>query len=246
MKTTTRVCKKCGRERPISHYTKKAKVTCASCVAKRRRQHELREQKKNIHAEALRAENDAMQRMMQAQSTEIERLQAALTVFREPDAMSDQLLTQLYTWSQLARPVIPSEPRGNLVCSAGILASDQPMPSVPEAPQPLNNLPIDPYDNSATKRKKYNGSSSGARSFPEGEHQQQNFSTQPAEALDPPIDLDMFEVQFLETEHDGSTQTVLGSSVGNSDAAPIADYEHPLQQMIYCSSIWRLWTHLLA
>ena len=69
----------------------------------------------------------------------------------------------------------PSEPRGNLACSAGP-ASGQPMPSVPEA-------------------------------------EAQNCSALPAEALDPPIDLDMFEVDFLEC------------SDGNTNATPIADYE---------------------
>ena len=122
-----------------------------------------------------------MQACIKAQSAEVERLQAVLTDFHTPDAMSNQHLHQL--WSQphdiaaisqlFAVPVLPSEPHGNLACSAGILASEHPMPSVPEATQPLNNLPIDPPEDSATKRKKYNGSSSGARSFPEGEHQQQ-------------------------------------------------------------------------
>jgi len=163
METTTRVCKMCGRGRPISQYTKKAQVTCASCVAKRRRQHELREQKKNIHAEALQKQNEVLQRMIQAQSTEIKRLQAVLTAFREPDAIRDQHLHQLRSQPHataaisqlLAVPFLPSEPRGNLACSAGILASEQDMQSVPEATQPLNNLPIDPHDDSATIWKKY-------------------------------------------------------------------------------------------
>ena len=161
--TSSRVCTICAREKPISHYTKNAKVTCASCITKRRRQHKLREQKKKIQTEAQQKQNDTLQDCITEQSVEVERLQAALTAFREPDAISNQLLHQL--WSQphdtaainqlLAVPFLPSEPRGNLACSAGILASEQDMQSVPEATQPLNNLPIDPHDDSATIWKKY-------------------------------------------------------------------------------------------
>ena len=48
METTTRVCTICNQAKPISHYTKNAKVTCASCITKRRGQHVLRELKKKI------------------------------------------------------------------------------------------------------------------------------------------------------------------------------------------------------
>ena len=168
METTTRVCAICARENPICNYTERAKLTCTSCASKRRQQYTLRGQKKRSLTEAAQTQNDSLEACITAQSAEIESLQAVLTAFREPDAISDQLLSQL--WSQphntaaidqlLAVPVPPSEPHGNLACSAGP-ASGQPMPSVPEA-------------------------------------EAQNCSALPAEALDPPIVLDMFEVDFLE------------------------------------------------
>lgn len=124
---------------------------------------------------------------------------------------------------------VPSESQHDLTWSPG-LASGQPRPSVPEAARPLSKLPSDSHHDSATKRKKCNGTSSGANMSPANE-QQHSFSAQPAddtvdmETLHLPIDLDMFEMRFPETEHNSSTRTGSGSGVGTVNAGRIANYE---------------------
>ena len=56
------------------------------------------------------------------------------------------------------------------------------------------------------------------------------------ETIDPPIDLEMFEVRFLETENNSSTGTGTGSGVGNDAAAPIADCEPAVAASISASN----------
>ena len=97
METPTRVCTVCARDKPICDYTG-AKLTCNSCGTNRRRQYKNRGEQKKILTDSLQTQNDELQACMASQTAEIESLQAVLTVFREPDAISDQLLSQL--WSQ--------------------------------------------------------------------------------------------------------------------------------------------------
>ena len=134
----------CDRDRPICDYTE-WRPTCYSCIAKRKQQRALRQHKKRIHTESVQTQNEEMEGCLTAQSAEIERLQAVLAAFREPDAISDQHLHQL--WAQphnttaisqlLAVPGRPSARQVNRNASAGLVSGQR----VPGATEPPSKLP---------------------------------------------------------------------------------------------------------
>ena len=163
---TTRVCTTCGRTKLFSEYTERAKLTCTSCVQKRMQQQASRVHQRKIHTESLQTQNDEMKAYITEQSAEIKRLQAVLTTFRKPDTISDQHLHQL--WAQ----------PHNTTAISQLLA--------------IPVLPIEPHGNLAC--------SSGLASCQPVpsvlEAEAHKCSAQPAETLDPPLDLDLFAVSF--------------------------------------------------
>merc|ERR1712166_390682 len=90
-------CTNCGRIRTLEHFSARAKSTCDTCVAKKKRQRASKQQNNRDKTDNLHGENSQFTGVIANQQEEIERLRSALNVLREGRArVSSQVLNQLH------------------------------------------------------------------------------------------------------------------------------------------------------
>merc|ERR1712086_637798 len=223
----TRKCSGCSKQKPISDYIGRARLTCLSCITTKRQQHRDRQIRKSNQRERVQMQTKSMETIVAGQAAEIDRLQRALAVLEAPEASlfegkflirlnAEPCDTEAIDWL-LARPVQHQEATQLQEhsatqcepCSFSHEAKRQKHSTTKSigswhALELLSSMLEHPVGNSATV-------------------------TRDRRLLDLPIDVDLIDVPFLETETWSSericVKAEVDQAISSSDECKIRSLE---------------------